>query len=106
MKKSVLLYFVLFLLTFNEGCCIKSTHENMEKGNMIIHEIEEFKIVHDSLPDKLLDVIQSEYVGGVLYCYEKVSDSSYVLWIGTTLGEGMYYYSDTKMWENKSRSIK
>ena len=106
MKRTVLLCFILFLLAFLEGCMNKFIQENMQKGDMIVRQIEDYKVAHDSLPSNLLDVIQSEYVGNVLFCYEKVSDSSYVVWFGTTLGEGVYYDSDSQKWENKSRSIK
>lgn len=106
MKKTILLCFVMFSLAFLEGCINNFIRENMQKGDMIVRRIEDYKVAHDSLPGNLLDIIQSEYVGEVLFCYEKVNDSSYVVWFGTTLGEGMYYYSDTKKWEDKCRSIK
>ena len=42
---------------------------------------------------------------GVLFCYEKVDSLNYMVWFGTVLGEGIYYYSDTKQWEDRVRAI-
>ena len=42
---------------------------------------------------------------GALFCYEKVDSLNYIVWFGTTLGEGIYYYSDTKQWEDRLRAI-
>lgn len=78
----------------------------MQEGNKIVEKIEEYRMIHNNLPNNLQDVVQSEYVGDVLFCYEKESDTSYIVWFGTTLGEGMYYYSDTKQWEKQLRPSK
>ncbi len=78
----------------------------MQEGNKIVDKIEEYRMIHNNLPNNLQDVVQSEYVGDVLFCYEKESDTSYIVWFGTTLGEGMYYYSDTKQWEKQLRPSK
>lgn len=106
MKKMFIVYCILFSLTVFHSCLGRYINKNMKKGDEIVQRIEDYKAAHDSLPNKLLDVVQSEYVGEVLFCYEKESDSSYTVWFGTTLGEGMYYYSDSKQWENKLRSMK
>ena len=81
MKKIIIFYCVLFSLTVFHSCLGRYINKNMEKGNEIVHRIEEYKTAHDSLPDKLLDVVQSEYVGEVLFCYEKESSTTDSDWI-------------------------
>lgn len=102
MKRSVFNYcFIALLSIISCGCFSQYINRNIREGNIIVNKIEKYKDIHGTLPDKLQDVGQSDYVGDVLFCYEKESDTTYVVWFGTTLGEGMYYYSDTKRWTDQ-----
>ena len=48
---------------------------------------------------------EEEIIDDVLFCYEKVDSVHYMVWFGTTLGEGVYFYSDTKKWEDRLRKV-
>ena len=39
-------------------------------------------------------------IGGDVFWYERIDNESYMVGFGTTLGEGVYYYSDTKEWKD------
>lgn len=81
------------------------SERNKKVGNTIVQKIEEFKKTNDSLPNSLHEIGQNDIIDNVLFCYEKVDSVNYMVWFGTTLGEGIYYYSDTKKWEDKLRKI-
>lgn len=98
-----------FLLT---SCLHPYIERNKKVGNTIVGKIEEYRAANDSLPDSLVGIGLDESIritiddkNGALFCYEKVDSLNYIVWFGTTLGEGMYYYSDTKQWEDSLRAI-
>lgn len=74
-------------------------------GDELVNRIEDFRVANDSLPYSLYEVVDT-IIYNTLFCYEKVDSLNYIIWYGTTLGEGVYYYSDTKQWEKKLRTIK
>lgn len=78
---------------------------NMKAGDAIVEKIEEYKNENDTLPISLAEMGQEEIIDGVMFCYEKKDSIYYIVWFGTTLGEGMYYFSDTREWENQWRII-
>lgn len=94
---------IAFLLTLFISC--SDTERNKKNGNEIIWRIEEHRKAYDTLPYSLQEIGQKERFNGVLFCYEKVDSIHYMVWFGTTLGEGIYYYSDTKRWEERLRKI-
>ena len=112
MKKICFLSGILlsaFLLT---SCLRSYIEQNKKVGNTIVDKIEEYRAANDSLPDSLEGIgldesirITIEDKDGALFCYKKMDSLNYILWFGTTLGEGIYYYSDTKQWEDKLRAI-
>lgn len=104
MKKNKynLLGFLILSIIFTS--CFHSERKK-KIGNTIVQKIEEFKKTNDSLPNSLQEIGQDEIIDNVLFCYEKVDSINYMVWFGTTLGEGIYYYSDTKKWEGKLRII-
>ena len=68
-------------------------------GNTIVERIEEYRAANDSLPDSLAGIGLDESIritiddkDGTLFCYEKVDSLNYIVWFGTTLGDGIYYY--------------
>jgi hypothetical protein len=79
--------------------------QNKKAGNEIIKKIELYKKTNGFLPNSLQEIGQNEVINDVLFCYEKVDSADYIVWFGTSLGEGIYYYSDTKKWENRLRKI-
>lgn len=102
MRKITLLLYSLLLFVF-----FSCSHldQNKVAGNAIIKKIELYKKTTDSLPNSLEDLGQNEIINNVLFCYEKVDSTNYMVWFGTTLGEGIYYYSDTKKWEDRLRKM-
>ncbi len=50
------------------------------------------------LPDDAHEMGLQEDLAGLIF-YKKVSESDYVLWYGTTLGESVTYSSKTGKWE-------
>lgn len=103
----------LFLSAFLLTSCLHSyIEQNKKVGNTIVERIEEYRAANDSLPDSLVGIGLDESIritidgkDGALFCYEKVDSLNYIVWFGTTLGEGIYYYSDTKQWEDRLRAI-
>lgn len=61
--------------------------------------------VNDTLPTSFQEIGLNEVINGVLFCYERVDSVNYIVWFGTSLGEGVYYYSDSEQWEDKVRRI-
>lgn len=76
-------------------------------GNKIVQEIELYKTLHGNYPKNFYDIGMEpdEVFGGMatnrfgtMYCYEQTTDS-YLLWYGTSIGEGMYYHPETMKWD-------
>ena len=105
-----LLFLVLCLLS-----CSSYIEKNKRTGNLIIERIDQYKKDNGHLPDQI-NYVDSEYefldfqndstvvsvleIDGEVFCYERIDSINYMFWFGTTLGEGIYYYSDTKTWED------
>ena len=97
-------FFLLCIILFSSVSC--SNHKNNRRvGDELVNRIEDFRVANDSLPYSLYEVVDT-IIYNTLFCYEKVDSLNYIIWYGTTLGEGVYYYSDTKQWEKKLRTIK
>lgn len=73
-----------------------------DRGDRVIARIEQYKERMGVLPDSLADVGIREEADYPLY-YQKIADDRYQLWFGTSLGESMTYYSDSKRWESHQR---
>jgi hypothetical protein len=95
---------VILLTAIIFTSCFHSEH-NKEIGNTLVGAIEEYRKTNDSLPNSLQEIGQNEIIDNVLFCYEKVDSVNYMVWFGTTLGEGIYYCSDTKKWEDRLRTM-
>src|SRR5579872_968678 len=94
------LLFTVSVLVFIVGAgCSGAAKQNA--SNAVISKIEEFKRVNGRLPNSLSEtgVEQDESCP----CYCKTSNSSYVVWYGTTLGESHTYDSETKKWSEVNR---
>jgi hypothetical protein len=66
-------------------------------GKRLILRVESFRQQHDHLPRSLGEVDAID-VDENKYFYEKCSDSHYIIWFGTELGESMTYDSDSRSW--------
>ena len=103
-----------------------SYEKDIEIGNEIVEKIEQYIKDNGRYPDEMIYFIGSESeflslpndslfkstsgtytlsileIDGVEFYYQidsVYSDSvRYTVWFGTMLGDGMYYYSDTKTW--------
>ena len=95
----------VFLISILIIACSYS-ERNKKSGESIVQLIEKYKKDNDTLPNSLHEMGIDDMIDDVLFCYEKVDSANYIVWFGTTLGEGIYYYSDTKKWENRLRGIK
>jgi hypothetical protein len=94
---SLLITFVLIYIFF-----LRSNGEIvlLEKGNTVIEKIENFKSRNGYLPSNLLDIKETEE--GPIF-YERKDSLNYIVYFGTSLGESMIYYSDSKKWEDRLR---
>jgi hypothetical protein len=92
---------IIFLVT-NLSCGSNEKELRlMKEGNIIIGKIEQFKKEHGRLPDSLSDLGVDEKEEGPLH-YEKRSDTEYLLWFGTELGESIVYNSKNKKWNGQA----
>jgi hypothetical protein len=120
MKKISLIVSLLLLVLFTSCSHIE---RNKKAGNTIVEKIELYKNANGFFPNSLQDIgydeglgIKGEYVcyeanifsvpsitviNGKIFCYQRVDSVNYMVWFGTTLGEGIYYYSDTQQWEDR-----
>ena len=71
----------------------------IRKGDRLVSAIEAYRRQNGRLPESTTKLVGRFSDDGQFY-YEKCSDSDYVVWFGTTLGESMTYSSDTRLWED------
>jgi hypothetical protein len=127
MKTTKLIVLSLLLVSFNSCSDIE---KNKKTGNTIIEKIELYKKTNGYPPDWLQSIGYEEYdflglhgdsnsyitdtttsgtsvikVNGEIFCYRRIDSVNYMVWFGTTLGEGIYYYSDSQQWEERLRGI-
>lgn len=84
------------------GCNSNSALE--EQGNELVKKIELYKERNGELPKTIEDVGIKETLEGPLF-YVRCDSANYMVYYGTTVGEGMYYYSDTKEWDYRLRGM-
>ncbi len=63
-----------------------------------MNKIENFKKDKGKLPEKLSEIGIEKKEDSPIH-YKKESETKYILWFGTTLGESVTYNSDTKGWK-------
>jgi hypothetical protein len=95
-------YIYLCLLVVVISSC---RNPEIDLGNGIIVKIELFKKKNGKLPDQLSDLGIKETEQGPIY-YEKRDSINYTVSFGTSMGESMIYYSDSKKWEELYREMK
>ena len=69
-----------------------------EYSLQLIEQIEQYKKEKKKLPLNLDEIGIQEKENSPAF-YEKESDSTYIIWYGTTLGESKTYYSKSQKWE-------
>ena len=89
---------VLLALILISLSCSLNGKDKMRTGNEIVNKIENFKKAKGKLPETLSEIGIEEKEEGPIY-YKKESETKYILWFGTTLGESVSYNSDTKEWK-------
>ena len=65
------------------------------KANKVIAAVDAFQSRYGRLPDTLAQIGMEDSESGPVY-YQKTSDSTYIVWFGTVLGESAMYESATK----------
>lgn len=103
MKRVIGIYLII-LLSVSFTKCRNSDKSLMRQGNELAAKVEEYKKNSGKLPSRLKDLDIKETMEGPLF-YEKKDSVNYIIWFGTTLGESMIYYSDTKEWDYRLREI-
>lgn len=93
---SALIYFLLH----------RNSREDIlkKRGDELIEKIEKYKFEQGVLPDNLAAIGVNETDDFPLY-YQKYDSLNYIIWFGTSLGESITYFSDSKRWEEHFRAI-
>lgn len=92
------------MLIFSIFSC-DSNSEMINEGNKIVEKIERYRKENNQLPTSLEDIGVKETMEGPFY-YRKQDSIYYSVWFSTSsVGEGMYYYSDTKEWDYRLRAM-
>jgi hypothetical protein len=73
----------------------------IHRANRLIHQVESFQSAQGHLP-ATIEEMGKPVVDRDRYFYQKCSESRYIVWFGTTLGESMTYDSITKKWDSHS----
>jgi type II secretory pathway pseudopilin PulG len=104
MKKVIISLATVAVLTFLYFYFRDSRDRRLiDKGNEIVSMIEEYKVRKKRLPNSLEELgINNE---NELF-YNKWDSVNYMVWYGTTLGESVTYYSDSRKWEDIDRGFK
>ena len=69
----------------------------IKQALQIERQIESYRASHGKYPDSLSQIGIVETESGPIY-YERKSESSYILWFGTILGESEKFDSTTRKW--------
>ncbi|KAF5061563.1 hypothetical protein DSECCO2_314140 [anaerobic digester metagenome] len=81
-------------------------HRLIKEGNTLVEKIEVFRTENKRLPTSLDELGIEERDGIDVLYYDKRDSLHYTVSFGTSLGESVIYYSDTKQWEDRYREIK
>ncbi len=77
-----------------------------KKGEELVEKIEIYRQENTKLPASLVEMGIEEKEGIDVLYYDRRDSLHYTVSFGTSLGESMFYYSDTKQWEKRYREIK
>ena len=76
----------------------------MKEGDELVLKIEKYKAHKGHLPKSIEDVGVKETMEGPLF-YVRMDSVNYMVYFGTSLGESIIYYSDTKEWDYRLRGM-
>jgi len=93
----VLVSLVLFAYFFGFGPDTVVYRKEIQEGNVAIAQIEVFRSQRHRLPSSMEEAGITVPDPQRIY-YERCSDTQYLVWFGTTLGESMTYDSATSTW--------
>lgn len=85
--------YLVILITF-----ISCKDVRYEYSLQLIQQVEQYKKEKKRLPFNLDEIGIQEKEDSPAH-YKKESDSTYIIWYGTTLGESKTYFSKTQRWE-------
>lgn len=89
---------ILSVSLFSVLSCAGYRERQLKKqGDLVISKIETFRKDKNKLPETLSEIGLKDTEDGPIY-YKKESDTKYIIWFGTQLGESATYESDTKEW--------
>jgi hypothetical protein len=95
-KTALLLVMFSWMLALYPGC----NSSNRSAGDQVVAGVEKFKQERGRLPNSLEELgVKSDESGPVFY--EKKSESRYVVWYGTSLGESTTYDSEVRRWDDE-----
>lgn len=121
-KMPLLKIIVIFCISICVFSCTSEIERKRDIANSMIDRIEQYRETNGQLPYQIINFGQDSIlivnkdslskrgidtscpvtsvieINGEVFCYSKEDSLNYVLWFGRTLGEGVYYYSDTKEW--------
>lgn len=103
MREVVLKGLVLLFLIMIVGCN-NAEKKLIEQGDELVLKIEKYKEEKGHLPNSIEDVGVKETMEGPLF-YVRMDSVNYMVYFGTSLGESMIYYSDTKDWDYRLRGM-
>ena len=93
------LFFLVYILYINSDFKIEYKKE-IANGNKMIELISEYEKKNNRLPNKKTDFIPKEEINKYEIYYYEFHEFYYVLFFGTTLGEGIYYNSLYGEWSD------
>lgn len=91
-----LIFPALFMLIFFVACEDYQPDLKID-GEVLIEEIETFLEEKGHLPENLNELGREETESGPLY-YLKKSETHYIVWFGTTVGESVTWDSEEAAW--------
>lgn len=90
------IFIAITIICFFAFAC--SYSKKISNGNEIAQKVEKFRSEKGRLPNSLVEIGIVENESGPIY-YKKESESKYILWFGSELGESVTYDSETKKWK-------
>lgn len=84
--------------------CDNAENKLIKQGDELVLKIEKYKEEKGHLPNSIEDVGLNETMEGPLF-YVRMDSVNFMVYFGTSLGESMIYYSDTKEWDYRLRGM-
>jgi len=105
MNKYFLIFFVLVTLF---GCAPDPSEQEINMSKKLIDEIEKFIDTNSRIPNKeqargMMKILGLSPDGRCRPCYQRKSDTLYILYFGASLGQSYVYSSKSKSWKKRLR---